>query len=91
MADLTHHAEEVEGRHNNGQETELGPIKRAHVEKFSDCGFDWMRASSVLGEGSWRSQLVPTPSMHQLTLLNRPVQSYHAPTTHIYVQLLGVG
>ena len=55
MADhLTHHAEEVEGGHNDGQETELGPIKRAHVEKFSDCGFDRMRASSVLGGGSWR-------------------------------------
>ena len=35
MADLTHHAVEVEGGHNDGQETELGPIKKAHVEKWS--------------------------------------------------------
>ena len=89
MADLTHHAVEGEGGHNDdGQETALGPMKKAHdVEKlglFSEsCGFDRMRASSVLGGGSWRSQLVPTPSMHQLTLLNRPVQSHHAPTTYI--------
>ena len=95
MADLTHHAVEGEGGHNDdGQETALGgPIKKAHdVEKlglFSEsCGFDRMRASSVLGGGSWRSQLVQTPSMHQLTLRNRPlVHSHdHAPRLQIYVQ-----
>ena len=60
---------------------------------FSEsCGFDRMRASSVLGGGSWRSQLVQTRSMHQLTLRNRPlVQSHHALTsTDICTVLLGV-
>ena len=33
-AGLTHHAVEVEGGHNDGQEAELGPIKKAHVEKL---------------------------------------------------------
>ena len=56
---------------------------------FSDCGFDRMRASSVLGGGSWRSQLVPTPPMHQLTLLNRPVNLIMLRLHISYVQLGG--
>ena len=51
---------------------------------FSDCGFDRMRSSSVLGGGSWRFQLVPTPPT-DTSEQTSPISSCSESTYNIYI------
>ena len=79
---------EGEGDRNDGQDIALGPMKKAHVKNwvFSDGGCDRIKVWRVLGGGSWRSQLVSSHPMHQLTVVNGPVWpiSAPAPTRRVY-------